>query len=367
MSDVAIIGAGAGGLSAAVELHRAGHDVILWNRSRATLEPILEAGGVYHEGVFGDGFLELEATADLSRALAGRDAALVCLPTLVHGEIAEAMAMATAQATGEGEPCPPVILNPGHTGGGLEFAERFRRAGGALPPVAELSTLTYVARKPAGDRVRTSGAVKSIRVAALPGGAVAMRLARALYPVAVPADNVLMTGLANVNTVLHPPGAVLAAAWVQATGGDFTFYRDAMTEAVAAVMERLDGERRAVAQALSVPLPGLLDEMESLGTVEPGAAAGGDYAAAISGGEANAKIRAPNSLEHRYYREDFAYGLAPMLEWARIAGVETPVAGALMELGRTMAPFERSRGSAEMGIAGFDRERLLAHVAQDGT
>ena len=73
---------------------------------------------------------------------------------------------------------------------------------------------------------------------------------RTLYPAAIPEGDVLATSLANVNLVLHTPGAILSAAWVEATGGDFRFYVDAMTPGVVRVIEALDRERRAVAGVL---------------------------------------------------------------------------------------------------------------------
>ncbi|MEZ5124417.1 MAG: hypothetical protein R2736_23095 [Solirubrobacterales bacterium] len=93
------------------------------------------------------------------------------------------------------------MLNPGHTGGALHLAARL---GAAAPPLAELSTLTYVARKPQGDRVRISGVAGRVRAACLPGGEAALDLACELYPCAVRERDVLATGLANVNLVLHP-------------------------------------------------------------------------------------------------------------------------------------------------------------------
>ena len=80
--------------------------------------------------------------------------------------------------------------------------------------------------------------------------------------------DVLACDLANVNMVLHAPGAVLAAAWVEATRGDFTFYVQGMTPGVARVMRALDDERRAVARAFGHDLPSLDAEMQAIGTVE---------------------------------------------------------------------------------------------------
>jgi opine dehydrogenase len=353
---VAVLGAGAGGAAAAVELTQQGHQVRLWNRTAATLEPFFAAGGVAHEGVLGDGLARLPAEPDLERALDGADVALVCLPALGHGGLAEALA-----AAGE---LPPVVLNPGHTGGALHVEAVFAGAGVSPPPLAELSTLTYVARKTAGHRVLVTGKAGRVRGACLPGGEAALALARELYPAVAPQRDVLATGLANVNLVLHPPAAVLAAAWVEATGGDFRFYADATTPAVARTIEALDGERLAVAAAFGHALDPLLAEMAAIGTVSGPDAAGGDLRAGIANGEANRRIRAPDTLEHRYYTEDFGYALLPFVELARIAGVQVPLARALLQVADTFCGGVVAGGLTleRLGIAGLDSDGLLERV-----
>jgi opine dehydrogenase len=244
-------------------------------------------------------------------------------------------------------------------------AELFRASGAVPPPLVELSTLTYVARKPRPDGVRITGAAARLHAACLPGGEEALDLLRSLYPAAMPAADVLATSLANVNLVLHTPGAILSAAWVEATGGDFHFYVDAMTPGVARVIEALDLERRAVARALGHELPSLVDEMAAIGTAAREHAASGDTRAAIASGEANRAIKAPDSLGHRYYAEDFGFGLVPMLELARIGGVETPLGHALVGvasalLGRDLAADGLT--AERLGIAGLDRDGLLSRV-----
>lgn len=353
---VAILGAGAGGAAAVAELTLAGHHVALWNRSAATIAPFAEHGIAY-EGVLGEGVVRsATVTADLAAAIADAEAAVVTLPTISHAPVARTLAQA-----GWGS-ARPVVLNPGHTGGALAFRHAYAQVS-APPPIAELSTLTYVARKYAPHKVTVTGRAKQVRAAALPGGRDALALAQLLFPGAVPAANVLATDLSNVNMVVHPPGAVLAAAWVEARGGDFTFYVDAMTPGVVRVMERLDAERRAVAAAFGIALPGLIEEMRAIGTVSADAPAD-DYVAAISGGEANRRIKGPDSLAHRYYQEDFAYGLTPFLAFAAIAGVETPVAAALSRLGDAACglPDGAGRTAQAMGIAGLSRDGLLACV-----
>lgn len=359
MTRVAVLGAGAGGLAAVAELGLAGVDCTLWNRGEAAIAEIMARGGFDVAGFVGLSHVTPAlATLDLAAALKGADAVLVVLPTLAHADIARRLA--------EVGWCGPVILNPGHTGGALEFSTVWAATGRPLPAIAEFSTLTYVARKPSPSSVNVTGRAKSVRVAALPGGSAAVEMAKLLYPGVDVVGDVIASSLCNVNLVLHPPGAVLGAAWVEATGGDFTFYRQGMTPGVARVMQAYDGERRAVARAFGHELPGLVEEMARIGTVEPADAAK-PLREAISGGEANARIKAPDSFAHRYYLEDFGHGVLPFVELARVAGVPVPTAEALLQLGRSLVGDElirNGRGAAVMGIAGLGRDELMKRVSQ---
>lgn len=357
---VAILGAGAGGSAAAAELTQAGHDVNLWNRSAQTLQSFLRVGGVEYEGVLGEGLARPRLiTADIEAALNGCDACVCTLPTFSHAPVARTLAQSSMHRA------MPIVLNPGHTGGALEFRNAFRAVRNEDPVVAEFSTLTYVARKNQPQRVTVTGRARKVRVAALPAAQTAITVAQTLFPCAEEAQDILATSLANVNMVLHPPGAMLAAAWVEARAGDFTFYVDAMTPGVARVMKSLDDERRKVAAAFGHPLPNLIEEMQRIGTVEESVKDTADFAAAISGGVANSRIKAPGSFNHRYYLEDFGHGLLPFLELARIAQVDTPTAHALFSLEQQLTGIDHrtnGRTANAMGIAGLDRTALLQFV-----
>lgn len=354
---VALLGAGAGGASAVVELTRAGHEVRWWARREETLDPFRAAGGVRHEGLLGSGVARPGfLSSDLAGVIQDADAAVVALPTFSHGSVARALAAAGWPST------HPVILNPGHTGGALEFSTAW---GTGAPPVAELSTLTYVARKLAPGSVTISGHARTVRVAALPGGDLAVALARDLFPSAAPVPDVIASGLSNANLVLHPPGAILGAAWVEATGGDFTFYVQGMTPGVGRVLEALDAERLEVAAAFGHRLPNLLEEMRAIGTVEAGTPPGTPFAEAIAAAEANRFIRAPGSLDHRYYREDFGHCVLAFTEIAAIAGVPVPVASSLFTVAEQLLGGDlraRGRTAEVMGIAGLTREELERKV-----
>ena len=199
----------------------------------------------------------------------------------------------------------------------------------------------------------------------MPGGGAAADAAQALFRSAKIMPDVLACDLANVNMVLHAPGAVLGASWVEATKGDFTFYVQGMTAGVARVMRELDTERRAVARALGHDLPSVIEEMQAIGTVELSVRDTDDFVAAIASGEANRRIKAPDSLQHRYYREDFGHGLLPFTALAAIAGVDVPVATSLLRIGQSLVGIDFAsdgRTAERMGIAGLDRNGLLKLV-----
>ena len=106
--------------------------------------------------------------------------------------------------------------------------------------------------------------------------------------------------------------------------------------------------------------------MKLIGTVEAHVTDTADYRAAIASGVANAKIKAPDSLQHRYYREDFGHGLLPFRELAQIAGVAVPVADALYTLAEAAVGIDYNTGgrTAEaMGIAGLSKDELIRKVS----
>ncbi len=354
-------------MAATVDLTLRGCEVIWWRR---TLPPRPSSGfRLEYHGVFGEGELAVRCTDDVSVGIGDADGVLVCLPSTAHRDVAHHLARVGCEA--------PVVLAPGHLGGALEVAKVMRDHGVSdLPALAECSTLPYTVRAAPGHGghespargpqwvVNITGAAARMLVGPLRGGKAALDLVTQLYPGAIRQPDVLAVGLAEVNMVLHPPGSILAAAWVEATGGDFRFYVEGMTSGVASVMGRLDEERLAVGRAFGYRLDSLMEEMSAIGTVEEGADLS-DLQGAISGGRANARIKAPDSLGHRYYTEDFGYGLLPLVELAKVAGVSTPVAQALLSLAAAAgleSAIAGGRTLERLGLDGLSVEEILAVV-----
>ncbi|MEQ9463242.1 MAG: NAD/NADP octopine/nopaline dehydrogenase family protein [Haliea sp.] len=356
MTRICVIGAGNGGLSCCVQLAHAGHQIALWNRSEKTLDPLRPAG-IGYRGLLGSGWIQPDYIGtDLDAAVGNAEAIVISLPTSAHEGVANLLAT-------RGITNIPVILNPGHTGGALAFRHGYQSTGQPCPPLVEFSTLSYVARMSDPATVDITGVAGRVWAAPMAGHMDALALACELFPNAEPLATVLGSSLANVNMVLHPPGAMLAAAWVEATQGNFTFYVDAMTPAVAGVIKALDRERLTLARAFGQELPDLEQEMRAIGTID-NETSDLDLATLIRTGTPNRKIMAPDSLAHRYYIEDFWFGLKPFIALAAVADVDVPTAKALLALADAAkagaAP--AGRDARSMGIEGMDLPALQRYV-----
>jgi opine dehydrogenase len=352
--NIAVLGAGNGGLATAAHLAQRGNLVRLWNRSAAPIDAVTRRGGIALSGALGETTVAIAvATTDIDRAVAGAEAVVTTLPATAHEAVATALSGSMSVGV-------PLILNPGHMCGSLRVRRAFEAAGIRTPPIAELGTLTYVCRTPVAGAVDVYLEARQVPVATVPHDDEVLKLVLDLFPgtraAALPAES----WFNDVNMVLHPPGMILGASRIQDPSASFKFYVEGVTGAVASVMERLDDERLSVGNAYGVLLPDLTHTMASFGTVED---PDGGLAAAIRGGGANAQIDAPTSLDHRYLHEDVGYGLVPFMALASAAGVETPVAAALTILAETITGRNyRLNGSnaTALGIEGMTAAEVTA-------
>jgi opine dehydrogenase len=331
--SVAVLGAGNGGCAAAADLARRCDDIRLYNRSAATIEPIIERGGIQLTGALGEAFVPLETvTTDLAAACDGADLVMLCVPTSAHDFFVDALAEVLA-------PGQPVFLNPGHVGGGLYLAtEIHRRTGRADIPFGETTTLTYGSRMSGPAAVNVMFTPTDVAFAAFPGRAQSelFALCSSLYPTLVEAENVLETALLCINSVEHPAQVICNAGWVEATGGDFRFYHDGTSPSVGRVIDRLDEERLAIAAALGMQTKSFVAYFHELGYTSERAVQTGSGFVALQDSEPNRWIKGPRSLDGRYIHEDIGRGLVPWVEIGRIHGVDTPLMDALIALASEM-------------------------------
>ena len=359
---VAILGAGNGGCAAAADLTSRGFEVRLFNRTRARLEPIMERGGLEFTGAAGEGFVELAiVTDDMAMAVRGADLVMVTAPLLALPTYAEDIA----------ELLPPngvVFLNPGHVGGGLFLVHEIHRLTGRTDArTAEVSTLSYACRMSGPASVNILGVMPSLPFATFPGRHCEelLELVRPLYPSVRPAADVLETAFMDINAVEHPPQIICNAGWVEHTRGEYLFYFEGTTPSVGRVIDRLDEERRAIAEALGVRTWPFVEVFHEMGYTTERAARQGTAFAALQESAPNRWIKGPKNLDHRYLHEDVGWGLVPWAELGRTRQVSTPLMDSLITLGGVLTGRNyRTEGLTLRGLGLQDvaKEELGAYL-----
>jgi opine dehydrogenase len=326
--SIAVLGAGHGGFAAAADLTQRGFEVKLQSRNREKLDTIRKRGGIDMHGVH-EGFVPVtRITPSVAEAVEGADLIMLVVPSMAVGDYARELAPLL-------NPERPVLINPGHTGGGLHFVASLRAAGyTAEVKTAETVTLTYICRITGPASVSLYSYTKNLAFAAFPGrhAEALFALLKPIYPQLELASSVLETALTNINATFHPPGMLMNAGWIEHTRGNFLFYHEGITDSVARVIAAVDAERMAIARALNVPAVSFLEAFHRAGLTTREAMESGDIARACRESAPNRAVKSPPALQHRYIYEDIGYGLFPMSALGEIASVKTRTMDLLIEL-----------------------------------
>jgi opine dehydrogenase len=353
---IAVLGAGNGGYAASADLSLAGFKVNLFEfpEFEENLKPIIERKGIEIVGSARVGFAKLnKVTTSIKEAIEDVDLIMVVVPAFAHKVLAKKCAPYIHDQ--------PIVLNPGHTGGALEFFNELRKGGfNGEVKIGETMTLTYICRKTGPAQVKVFHVMKKLLFGVFPSKYTdeLYSLFKELYPSIVPAINVLESGLTNLAAMFHPPGMLLNSGWIEFTKGDFKFYYEGITPSVARVVEALDEERLKIMEKLGFK-PISFTEWYYLQGCTP-IKTKSVYEALQAGGP-DQYLKAPSTLNHRYVTEDINHGLVPMASIARMLNVPTPNMDALIRIGSTINQtdyWKEGLTVEKLGIANFSLEEL---------
>jgi opine dehydrogenase len=257
-----------------------------------------------------------------------------------------------------------ILLNPGSTGGALEFRRVFAEHGvGARPILVETGTLSHCARADGERGVNVGLRVRHIACAALPALATEEVVAglQRHFPGLRPRADVLEVALCNGNPVIHPAIMLSNLAAIERSGGEHRFYADGVTPGVARIIEAVDCERLAIGAALGYEL---MTEPEMC--VAQGYGRSTNYYECYASSEVFGALLSPTGTDHRYLHEDVGLGLVTYVSLGDMLGVPCPRSRALVELASAVTGrgyLREGRRSAErLGLAGLsaeERGRLL--------
>lgn len=347
---VAVLGAGNGGLATAFEWSRQGYEVAIYSHPdyAEQIGAIRERGGITSSGVLTGNAPIALATTDIVEVLAGAEIILVVGPAYATESLG-------AAAGPHLRPGSTVVICPGSCVGSLAFK---RAAGLGLYDegivVGETSTLPFAVRATGRAEIRVFHHFdQGLYAAAAPRSATPrlLEVLRQVWPHTEEAATVFQTALQNGNPVIHPAVTLLNAALIDRTGGDFAFYEEGVTTSTGRLMEAVDGERFAIADALGVSI---LSE-PAIGVLQ-GYMTEANYTTGYSTAPGFLGIKAQDSLDNRYLTEDVGYSMVFFTDLARSLGVATPVMDAVVQIASVVLARDfRSEAARTMHSLGLDQ------------
>ena len=256
-------------------------------------------------------------TSNLKDALKGSTIIMIVVPADAHKDVAIACApyLTNDQI---------IILNPGRTGGALEFSRYINKN----IVVAEAQTLVYACRSLKPGLCQVYGTKKSVPIASFPGNKISniISLIKTAIPQFIPCQSVIETSLSNIGAVFHPIITILNSSRIE-NGEKFNFYTDGVTKSVASIIEKVDKERISIAKALGV---NVISAQKWL--LQAYGSKGKDLYTAIHNTHSYKGIQAPNNLNTRYLYEDVPTGLIPLASIGKLLDVNTTTINSLINL-----------------------------------
>lgn len=322
---VAILGAGSGGCATAVDLACRGFDATLCSAYRPEhSKHIIEQQSIEYSGELGNGIVKIKATNSVKDAAKTADIIIITTPSSIHEFYAKLLV-----------PCLPkkhlILLSGCTTGGALNVANILKKAGVANPIVCETDILSYICRLESPTCVKVHHRISHLLFACFPAkyNEESYEVIHELYPEIELVENVIETSFSNMNAVIHPPGMVLNAGWIEFTKGNFYFYSQGITPAVSHVIDQVDEERLAILKKMGLKQIGILEHSRRHGFRLVADCTTYDF---FQGCEPVRLITSPAELYHRFLIEDVGYGLLPMASLGREVNVSTPIIDSLISL-----------------------------------
>jgi len=359
-TTVAVIGAGNGGTAIAAYLASLGVKVNLCDLFPKYLDGIQAAGGIdlTLDGKTTHEVLNL-VTADVPEAIRDVQLIMVVTPSFTHKMIAEACYSALTDGQ-------VVVLNPGRTGGALEFLNTIRSMGcSADITIAETQTLIYSCRKTGASSVEIYGVKKEVTLGSFPANRTqqVLDLINPYYPQFTPAKNCLETSLSNIGALFHPTPVLLNIGRIESDSDGFRYYWDGISPSVAVLVKQIDRERMAVAAAYGIEVLSAEEWLKlSYETY------GDSLYELLQHNNAYGDISAPKTIDARYVTEDVPMSLVPISTLAQAAGVPTPNIDAVIQLTSTIYGRDfraEGRNAENLGLIGMTKEQV-AHYFETG-
>jgi len=317
---IAVISSGNGGQSFAAYFKYLGCNVALYAREAERVDMFPDNRFVLSGTVEAEVDIDL-ISADMGAVIKDAELIMVTTPAQYHPIVARAMAphLVDGQA---------VVLNPGRTFGTFAFAkvlsECFSKADIML---GETDTFTFTCRCPELRKPEIYKIKDVVRLAAH-DSAYAERLLEIVHDVFdmyTLAESVLYTGFSNIGMLFHPMPILMNITRVEVKE-EFKYYMEGISPLVSGILEKMDLERVAVANAYGVAVPSARQWL-----AECYGSRGNSLYEQIQNTDAYKTVNAPTDMYTRYVFEDVPTGCVPISCAGKAAGVQTEILDTLIK------------------------------------
>ena len=319
IKKIAVISSGNGGQSMAAYFSYLGYRVALYARETERVEMFTDNKFTISGAVNAEIEVEL-ISSDMDEVIYDAELIMVTTPAQYHPIVARAMAphLVDGQA---------LVLNPGRTFGTLAYSKVLSECGcKADIMLGETDTFTFTCRCPKLRKPQIYKIKDAVRLAAHDNSYAddLLSLMHEIFSMYSLAESVLYTGFSNIGMIFHPMPILMNITRVEAKE-DFKFYVQGISPLVAGILEKMDLERVAVANAFGVAVPSARRWLE-----ECYGSRGDSLYEQIQNTDAYMTVLAPTDIDTRYIFEDILTGCVPTSCAGRAAGVQTEVLDTLI-------------------------------------
>ncbi len=354
---VTVVGTGNAGCAHSFKIARAGHEVRMLEPFpgiyRENFKAIHENGGIWAEEAGERTFQEISfITSDPAQAIEGCDAVMVVTQSLQHERLSSILKPLIGEVK-------LLIVSPGYMGSLF-----FKGPGTGNVIFAEGESMPYDAR------LKENGVVQILFKNS--------RNALSFHPVERQDEgleiagklvdtyrfkrrHVIESAMHNPNLIVHTIGAIMSAARIEYSKGEFWMYREAFTPSIWNLVERLDGEKMDILEKAGCRRTSYLEtcRFRTEENLEK------DPMEVFRSYADKGSPKGPGEVNHRYIYEDVPMGLCLMGSLGRKFGVKTPVCDSLVEIASALLKKDfrkESRTLETLGMGGVPAPDMVSLV-----
>lgn len=352
----AVIGAGAGGTSMAVQLKCMGYEVKLMDKKQEIVNTLNNKTTLKVSGkIECEGKPDL-ITSNIHDAIKAVDVIMIVTTTEAHSEIAK-------QISKEVDGRQIIVLTPGHVGGVLNFKNELVKNGCVdLPLIGETNDLPYACRTVEVGHTLHTGIKKVIKLGTVPARRAREIIARIgeAFPMLVPAKNILETGLNGTNALLHTIPSIMNINKIE-RGESFDYYMEGITPRICKVIEAADKEICNIYSKMGVGNKGILETLQSVYNLEYD-----NLYDAIQNNKPYEGLTPPKDVQHRFFQEDSLSTLVPLVSIGKMIGVDVSILESFVHIGSALTGQDfmaEGRTVTSLGLDGKTKEEIYEMIS----